>query len=65
MKNLFVVNFSENTIVASKTTLKKAGIPNSAEYKALMKLTKQHHQPLFSKMTGGRSDVYIPSEPSL
>lgn len=42
MKNLFVVNFSENTIVASKTTLKKAGIPNSAEYKALMKLTKQH-----------------------
>lgn len=42
MKNLFSVNFAENTIVASKTTLKKAGIPNSAEYKDLMKLTKQH-----------------------
>ena len=42
MKNLFAVNFAENTIVASKTTLKKASIPNSAEYKALMKLMKQN-----------------------
>ena len=42
MKNLFAVNFAENTIIASKTTLKKASIPNSAEYKALMKLMKKH-----------------------
>lgn len=42
MKNLFAVNFAENTIVASKTTLKKASIPNSPEYKALMKLMKQN-----------------------
>ena len=46
MKNLFAINFAENTIVASKTTLKKASIPNSAEYKALMKLMKQN--PTFS-----------------
>lgn len=42
MKNLFAVNFAENSIVASKTTLKKASIPNSPEYKALMKLMKQN-----------------------
>ena len=42
MQNLFAVNFAENTIVASKTTLKKASVPNSAEYKELMKLMKQH-----------------------
>ena len=42
MKNLFTVNFAENTIIASKTTLKKASIPNSAEYKELMKLMKKH-----------------------
>lgn len=42
MKNLFAVNFAENTIVASKTTLKKARIPNSPEYKDLMKLMKQN-----------------------
>ena len=41
MKNLFAVNFAENTIVASKTTLKKASIPNSPEYKELMELVKQ------------------------
>ena len=42
MKNLFAIDFANNTIVASKTTLKKASIPNSAEYKALMKLMKQN-----------------------
>lgn len=42
MKNLFAINFAENTIIASKTTLKKASIPNSPEYKALMKLVKQN-----------------------
>lgn len=42
MKTLFTVNFAENTIVATKTTLKKASVPNSAEYKALMKLVKQN-----------------------
>ncbi|MBP3631101.1 MAG: hypothetical protein J6J23_06430 [Clostridia bacterium] len=46
MKNLFVVNFAENTIIATKTTLKKASVPNSPEYKALMKLMKQN--PTFS-----------------
>ena len=42
MKNLFSVNFAENTIIASKTTLKKASVPNSPEYKELMKLLKQN-----------------------
>lgn len=42
MKNLFTVDFANSTITASKTTLKKAGVPNSAEYKALMKLMKQN-----------------------
>ena len=42
MKNLFAVNFAEKTIIASKTTLKKASVPNSPEYKALMKLMKQN-----------------------
>ena len=42
MKNLFKVNFAESTIIASKTTLKKASVPNSPEYKELMKLMKQN-----------------------
>ena len=42
MKNLFAIDFAENAIIASKTTLKKASVPNSAEYKALMKLMKKH-----------------------
>jgi len=42
MKNLFAVNFADNTIIASKTTLKKASVPNSPEYKELMKLMKKH-----------------------
>ena len=42
MKNLFAINFPEMTITASKTTLKKASVPNSAEYKELMKLMKQN-----------------------
>lgn len=42
MKNLFAVIHAENTIVASKTTLKKASVPNSPEYKTLMKLMKQN-----------------------
>lgn len=46
MKNLFTVDFANNSIIATKTTLKKASVPNSNEYKALMKLTKQH--PTFS-----------------
>ena len=46
MKNLFAIDFAENAIIASKTTLKKASVPNSAEYKALMKLMKQN--PTFS-----------------
>lgn len=46
MKNQFAVSFAENTIVATKTTLKKASVPNSPEYKALMKLMKQN--PMFT-----------------
>ena len=42
MKNLFAINFAEKSIVASKATLKKASVPNSPEYKALMKLMKQN-----------------------
>ena len=49
MKNLFAIEFAENTIIASKTTLKKASIPNSPEYKALMKLMKQN--PTFTVET--------------
>ena len=40
MRNLFAINPIEKTIIASKTTLKKASIPNSPEYKVLMKLMK-------------------------
>ena len=46
MKTLFAVDFAENAIVASKTTLKKASVPGSPEYKTLMKLIKQN--PTFS-----------------
>ncbi len=42
MRNLFAINFTENTIIASKTTLKKASVPNSPEYKELMRLMKQN-----------------------
>ena len=42
MKSLFGVSFEEKTIIATKTTLKKASTPNSPEYKMLMKLMKQH-----------------------
>ena len=45
MKNLFAFNFVDNTIVASKTTLKKAGKPGSPEYKELMKMIAK--QPTF------------------
>lgn len=38
MKNLFAYDFTNSTIVASKTTLKKAGNPTTPEYKALMKM---------------------------
>lgn len=42
MKSRFFVDFQNNAIVGSKTTLKKASIPGSPEYKELMKLVKQH-----------------------
>ena len=42
MKSLFTVDFAADTIYASKTTLKKAGIPNSPEYKEMMRWKKQH-----------------------
>ena len=42
MKNLFAIIHAENTIIASKTTLKKAGKPGTPEYKELMKLMKKH-----------------------
>ena len=42
MKSLFTVCFEDNTIIATKTTLKKASVPNSPEYKTLMKLMKQN-----------------------
>lgn len=38
MKNLFAYDFTNSTIVAFKTTLKKAGNPTTPEYKALMKM---------------------------
>ena len=45
MKNLFAFDFVNNTIVASKTTLKKAGKPGTSEYKELMKMIAK--QPTF------------------
>ena len=60
MKTLFAVDFSEKTIIASKTTLKKASIPNSPEYKALMKLMKAN--PAFTveaKVIKGLNDAFI------
>lgn len=42
MKSRFFVDFQNNAIVGSKTTLKKASIPGSPEYKELMKLVKEH-----------------------
>ena len=45
MKNLFAYDFVNNTIVASKTTLKKAGKPGTPEYKELMKMIAK--QPTF------------------
>ena len=45
MKNLFAYDFTNNTIVASKATLKKAGNPPTPEYKALMKMIAE--QPTF------------------
>ena len=42
MKSLFTVCFEDNTIIATKTTLKKASVPNSPEYQTLMKLMKQN-----------------------
>ena len=45
MKNLFAYDFTNNTIVASKATLKKAGNPTTSEYKALMKMIAE--QPTF------------------
>lgn len=45
MKNLFAYDFTTNTIVASKATLKKAGNPTTPEYKALMKMIAE--QPTF------------------
>ena len=42
MKSLFTVCFEDNTIIATKTTLKKASVPNSPEYKTLRKLMKQN-----------------------
>ena len=61
MKNLFAVDFAEKTITATKATMKKTSIPNSAEYKALMKLMKQH--PTFEItekhiQTNGNKRVY-------
>lgn len=46
MKNLFAYDFTTNTIVASKATLKKAGNPTTPEYKALMKMIAE--QPTFN-----------------
>ena len=45
MKNLFAYDFTTNTIVASKATLKKAGNPTTPEYKALMEMIAE--QPTF------------------
>lgn len=45
MKNLFAYDFVNNTIVASKTTLKKAGKPGTSEYKELVKMIAK--QPTF------------------
>ena len=45
MAQAYKVDFTTNTIVASKATLKKAGNPTTPEYKALMKMIAE--QPTF------------------
>lgn len=42
MKNLFCYDFVNQTIVASKTTLRKAGIPGTPEHKELTKMLKKN-----------------------
>lgn len=46
MKTLYSFDFVNKTIVASKTTLKKASKPGSPEYKELMKMIAK--QPTFT-----------------
>ena len=41
-KNLFVIDFSKSSIVASATTLKKARKPESPEYRVLTELLNAH-----------------------
>ena len=41
-KNLFVIDFSKSSIVASATTLKKARKPESSEYRVLTELLCAH-----------------------
>lgn len=41
-KNLFVIDFSKSSIVASATTLKKARKPESSEYRVLTELLCVH-----------------------
>ena len=41
-KSIFSINFTNNTIYGSKSALKKASNPNTAEYKELMKVLAEH-----------------------
>ena len=56
MKNLFAYDFTTNTIVASKATLKKAGNPTTPEYKALMKMIAE--QPTFKVVSFNTCRIY-------
>lgn len=60
MKNLFSLNHVDKTIVASKTTLRKAGIFGSAEYKELMHLLNENSgyavaEKVIKKSTGKKT----------
>ena len=41
-KNLFALDFTKSSIVASATTLRKARNPESPECKALMRMLSEH-----------------------
>ena len=41
-KSIFSINFTNNTIYGSKSALKKASNPNTAEHKELMKVLAEH-----------------------
>ena len=61
-KNLFVIDFSKSSIVASATTLKKARKPESSEYRVLTELCVRIRISALSKRTSRRSPERRPTK---